>query len=779
MKALKILATVLLGLLLLVVAAAAVLAWRFDADWTRRRIEQAVLDRTQRTLRIEGDFSLAFYPSIGLKLGKARLSEPASPQQAFASVEGAHVSVQLIPLLSRRVVVDRVELDGVRARIVRRKDGSFNFDDLAGRGGGQPGATSAPAPAAQDEPIALDIAGVRIARSAAVLVDEKAGRNIELADVNLRTGRLSQAAASGPLEVAFRATAGQPRLAAAIQLAGNYRYDTAQARYALSSLDLDVQGDVLGWQQVRAAVDAGEASFDGAQGIAVKSLVATLAGRLGQDALQAKFEVPQLAAANGGSSAANATGSIKLAGPQRQLDASANLSGVQGSAMQWDVGNLGVQWKLQQGPLASSGQLAGSVQAQLEPQRLVLSKVTGDLQLAHPQLPMKQVQLPLQASARLDWGRSQASGEWSTRLDDSHIQGRFELARFSPLAAVVDLKADRLDVDRYFPPSSGAAAKAGATSAPASAPAAAKAPGGASGEGDRIDLSFLRGLDLRGTAQVGDLKARNLKLNAVAAKFQVDQGRMEVNPLSARLYGGSLAGSLAAQADGNRVAVRQTLDNVAIGPLIRDFAQSDVLEGRGRLVLDVGTAGPTAQAMRQALNGTARVSLRDGAVKGINLAKSLRQAKAMLKAGGQETTGDRTEKTDFSELTASFRITNGVARSDDLDAKSPFLRAGGSGTIDLVHERLDYLAKVTVVGTSKGQDGREFEDLRGLTIPLRVAGSFEDPSFQLDWGGLAAGLAKQQVQERVEEKVKERLGERLGKPLGGKSLGDALRGLRR
>ena len=43
----------------------------------------------------------------------------------------------------------------------------------------------------------------------------------------------------------------------------------------------------------------------------------------------------------------------------------------------------------------------------------------------------------------------------------------------------------------------------------------------------------------------------------------------------------------------------------------------------------------------------------------------------------------QTEKTDFSELSASFRIADGVARSNDLDMKSPFLRLGGDGAIDI------------------------------------------------------------------------------------------------
>src|SRR5690606_38277172 len=99
---------------------------------------------------------------------------------------------------------------------------------------------------------------------------------------------------------------------------------------------------------------------------------------------------------------------------------------------------------------------------------------------------------------------------------------------------------------------------------------------------------------------------------------------------SAELYGGSVAGAISAQADGNRITVQEKLTGINIGPLLRDFAQQDRLEGRGNLSLDVKSAGPTVEAMKKALGGTARVELKDGAIKGINIAQVLRKAKARL-----------------------------------------------------------------------------------------------------------------------------------------------------
>ena len=40
--------------------------------------------------------------------------------------------------------------------------------------------------------------------------------------------------------------------------------------------------------------------------------------------------------------------------------------------------------------------------------------------------------------------------------------------------------------------------------------------------------------------------------------------------------------------------------------------------------------------------------------------------------------GHKGQKTDFSEMSASFKIAGGVAQNDDLKAQSPFLRLGGA-----------------------------------------------------------------------------------------------------
>jgi AsmA protein len=250
--------------------------------------------------------------------------------------------------------------------------------------------------------------------------------------------------------------------------------------------------------------------------------------------------------------------------------------------------------------------------------------------------------------------------------------------------------------------------------------------------------------------QIGSLQLRNAKLSNVKAQINLANGRLVVSPHSANLYQGTLAGALTADASGNRVALEETLSNVSVGPLLRDVAQRDALEGRGNVALDLRSAGGTVGAMKKALAGSARIHLRDGAVKGFDLAETLRKTKAMLGSkSAQAQLAEGGKQTDFSDLSGSFMIDKGVARNNDLKGKAPLFRLAGAGDIDIGSSHINYLAKPTIVKTSKGQGGKEIADLAGVTVPVRLVGPFDAVKYEVDYGAVAAALAKSKLTETL------------------------------
>jgi len=117
------------ALVVLAIAALALVAATFDPNAYKGEIEKRVKAATGRTLKFHGDIELAFWPALGAKVGKLTLSRRAS-EHDFASIEGAQISVALLPLLEGEVRVDEVSVSGLNASVIRAKGGKFDFEDL-------------------------------------------------------------------------------------------------------------------------------------------------------------------------------------------------------------------------------------------------------------------------------------------------------------------------------------------------------------------------------------------------------------------------------------------------------------------------------------------------------------------------------------------------------------------------------------------------------------------------------------------------------------------------
>ncbi|HMC15755.1 MAG TPA: AsmA family protein, partial [Albitalea sp.] len=297
---------------------------------------------------------------------------------------------------------------------------------------------------------------------------------------------------------------------------------------------------------------------------------------------------------------------------------------------------------------------------------------------------------------------------------------------------------DALDLNRLLGP-------AAAASQPATGRAAADAP---------VDLSGLRGVDGQLSLRAASFAYRQYRIADAALDASLDGGMLRVTHLQGRAWGGQVNATAFADARASRIAVKGAATGVNVNALLKDVAAKDWIEGTGRVTVDLDTAGRSVNELKSRLKGNAALQVRDGAIKGINLAKTLRQAKAAiaLKQDAAQK-ASQVEKTDFSELSASFQVADGVARSRDLDLKSPFLRLGGEGAIDVGRGRIDYLARATVTPTAKGQDAGDLAALKGLTVPVRLAGPLDAPDWKVEWSSVAAAVMTQQLQNQIGERL--------------------------
>ena len=241
--------------------------------------------------------------------------------------------------------------------------------------------------------------------------------------------------------------------------------------------------------------------------------------------------------------------------------------------------------------------------------------------------------------------------------------------------------------------------------------------------------------------------------------------------LSAKLYGGSISlNNRVVPGKSPAYALSTQLSALNAAPFLKDFLGKDYVSGLGNVSLALTSHGQTVGDLRRALNGDVGIKFEQGAVKGFNLGQILRKGEAAL-AGNLNYQESEAKETDFSVISASAKIVNGVLKSDDLAASSPAFRLAGSGEIDLVKETINYLAKPTVVETSRGAGGKGLDELKGLTIPIKLTGSLFDPKYKLDVEEALKQKATEKLRNELkgkEDELKNKINDKLGDLLFGK-----------
>ena len=769
-----------LGLLLVLVAVITWLVMGFDAN----RYKGVAIDWMQthhhRTLAINGPIGLSLFPRLEITLADVSLSEANKPDE-FAAIEHAELAVDVLPLLNRELVIGRVAARGVRAVYLRNAEGVRNIDDLLNA------KTPPDAGNGSKKPPRLDVNSVALENVSLHVKDDLAHLAGALSLKSLTTGRLQDQAES---PVAFDLQLDLTAPAVKGELSGNtqLKLDLATGSVTLRDTRLAFNGDAVGirairlglkgnagWDGAAAAIDAqgvqmnvaatvGGLKIDNstlaierfafnpaAKDIALAKLSFQLKGAQDAQPLSLSLDWPELAATGDQIKGSAFSGRLQRGGAA-PLDVAFKSAAPTGSfdtlrlpGFEAKVASTGAQRKLaatikanlllKQAQAASSGKNGAAT-----PASIALDALTLQGLIENPGL------LPLKIDAKGSASASAERAAWTLSGDINggafNTDGTALLGRAVPK---VNAKArfDTLDLNRLL-----ADAAAGVSTPPAEA--APDTP---------VDLSALRSVDGQFSLQAASFAVQRYKVAAARIDATLNGGLLRVTTLQGKVWGGSIDASALAEAATGRVGFKGTANGININSALKDVAAKDWMDGTGRVTMDIEATGRSVNALKSKLQGQMALQLRDGAIKGINLAKSLRQAKAAI--GVQQDAvqkASETEKTDFSEMSASFQIADGVARNKDLDVKSPFLRLGGEGAIDIGQGRIDYVARATVTGTAKGQDGADLAALKGLQVPVRLTGPFTALDWKIEWSSVVAGAVTQGLKNEVRSRLEEKLG---------------------
>ncbi len=177
------------GLIVLSAIGAAVFLANFDANRYKSEISAQVESATGRELTIGGDLDVAFFPWLAITVDDLTLSNRAGFGDApFLRVGSATARVKLMPLLSRRIEVGTVRIEGLALALARKTDGTDNWSDISSMEADAAGkAASAPASA----PLNLSVESIVVVDASLTLDDAQAKSKLVVEDLDLETGAVA------------------------------------------------------------------------------------------------------------------------------------------------------------------------------------------------------------------------------------------------------------------------------------------------------------------------------------------------------------------------------------------------------------------------------------------------------------------------------------------------------------------------------------------------------------------------------------------------------------
>lgn len=817
----------------------------FNPNAYKANLQAYVYEQYQRTLRIDGEIQLSLFPRIGLSVEQVSLSDRDS-QQTFMAVDSARLAVAIWPLLFDRLVIDHVAISGVRAWLARNEKGEFNFQDLLTTPSpvtsAQPAGLLPPAVAAQDAASGaaaafhIDIAGLDVAKGEIHYTDVTSGHAGRVVDLALATGRMT-ANQAFDVTIEGRLQGDAPKADAKLAAKAIVKFNPVAQDYSAQRIDLQVSGQLAALQAKALSLQGNSLAYNaqsrmvGASGVevsvqgAVESPAASVPqldmqlsvpqlridrsrsefrfeklayranGQFDGKPFEVAIDAPGLAVSPQSAKAEPVTGSAKFGPTNDLLGLSLAMEGLSGDAFRLQWKEMKVDATLTQAERKVQLKMSSPARWDVFGQTAGFSAIKGDVVIRDPALPGGSFDFPLIGSVQANLPQNEVVSQIDAVINGSPVDLDIRSQLADAGLTTLDLRAEKLNIDELFPQApaagGGEAGQQGQTPKKPAEPEKAAS--------SRVDLSFLNNLNLTGKVQLGELTVRKLRARNVSATVQAADGRLKVSSLKANAYGGTLAGELEATA-ANAVSVRADLAGVNVGPLLADLTGESRLLGTGAVTARLQSQGGTVAALEAGLDGSLKLRIRDGAVRGINVAQTLREVNEAVRNlfSGQPpavSTGfDMTRQTDFSELDADIQFLSGQGTLTHLLLKSPLLRIsqGDPASIDLVNDQLDVLLQVNVVNTSTGQDGKALQDLRGVMVPVRISGPLAAPQYRVQWQDIGSRAVREAVEQGLVDMLSKRLGEGQGAGAQGgtqpapppaspaeavKNIGDTLKGL--
>jgi AsmA protein len=248
-----------------------------------------------------------------------------------------------------------------------------------------------------------------------------------------------------------------------------------------------------------------------------------------------------------------------------------------------------------------------------------------------------------------------------------------------------------------------------------------------------VNLAGLNYVDAQIRISAAELNLGDARFAPAAVDAALGSGVLKAQFSHLGVYGGEADGELTLDVSGSNpnYMLRSDLAGVRALPLLSGLAGFDKIDGKMQAKLAFRTSGSSQRAIVSALSGTAFVVFQDGAIRDLNIAKMIRSLTSGTLWGWQE---GRDQTTDLTQLSASFRVEQGQATTNDLTLAGPLVRMTGAGTVDLPAKTLAFRVEPKLVMTTEGQGSAA--NPVGLGIPVAIEGPWAEPRIYPDVAGM-------------------------------------------
>jgi AsmA protein len=318
---------------------------------------------------------------------------------------------------------------------------------------------------------------------------------------------------------------------------------------------------------------------------------------------------------------------------------------------------------------------------------------------------------------------------------------------FDKIDAEGDLK---LDWSGTKPKATGALTTGALDLRPYMPPPATTAQGFPAWSTEKMDFTSLRNIDADLSLNAGQVFLNDIETGAARMRLKIADARMTADIPQIGFYEGGGSGKLvvdAARATPS-IAGDFKMGSVDANPFTIDLMKMDRVLGIGGFTLTFNATGSSQKAIMESLDGKGGFDLADGALKGINIAKiasavtklyegGLTNPAAISSAIAQARRPD--ERTDFSKFLTTFTIVDGQMQAPTISMEGPYLTMTGVGKVNLPGQAVDIRLLPRASTSADGKEGRN------IAIPIKVGGTFSQPTVGVDVEALVRGRAEQTV----------------------------------